>query len=466
MAIPTDETRASPSAPPDGADDLARNETVPRSASDPETAGRLPDRLKKMLQAYGPGVITGAADDDPSGIATYAQTGAQFGYGQLWTAVYMLPLQTAVQEACARIGAVTGRGISSVVRQHYGKAVLYTMAVLVLVANTINIGADLGAMAAAADLLVPIPFGIATLLFAVSILLLEIFSSYQAYARILKWLALSLLAYPVTAVIMSEPWDELLRATFIPHIELTFAFLFIITGVLGTTISPYMFFWEASEEVEEEESHGVSKVNGRPAIGRAYLAGLVGDNLVGMLVSAIATWSIIVVGATALHNNGQTHVDTAADVALALEPLVQGFPNAGTLAKLIFAGGILGLGFLSVPVLSGSAAYAFSEAFNWPEGLARTLKEAPGFYGVIAVATIAGLALNYVGINPIQALVYTAVINGLVAAPLLFLIARIAERRDIMGDFASGRLSRALVWLTFASLAAAAIAMVATIGRS
>ena len=466
MATPSAETRTSPPVPPEGAVDLVHDQTAPPSGSEPNTARRFLNRLKGLLQAYGPGVITGAADDDPSGIATYAQTGAQFGYGQLWTAVFMLPLQTAVQEACARIGAVTGQGISSVVRERYGKPVLYSMAVLLLVANTINIGADLGAMASAAELLVPIPFGVATVLFAGSILLLEIFSSYRVYSRILKWLAISLFAYPLTVVIMAEPWDEIVRATFVPHIELTFGFIFIITGVLGTTISPYMFFWEASEEVEEEEAHGVGKVDGRPAIGRAYLESLLGDNLVGMLVSAIATWSIIVVGATALHNNGQTHIETAADVARALEPLVQSFPNAGMLAQLIFASGILGLGFLAVPVLSGSAAYALSEAFNWPEGLARTLKQPPGFYGVIAVATAAGLALNYIGVNPIQALVYTAVINGVVAVPLLFLVARIAERRDIMGEAASGWLSRTLVWLTFAAMAAAAIAMFATIGRS
>jgi NRAMP (natural resistance-associated macrophage protein)-like metal ion transporter len=423
-------------------------------------------RLAKMIRAFGPGVITGAADDDPSGIATYSQTGAQFGYGQLWTALFMLPLQTGVQEACARIGAVTGRGIAAVVRAHYGRPVLFAMVVLVLIANTINIGADIGAMAAAANLLLPIPFAILALVITAAILALEIFSSYPTYARVLKLLALSLLAYPLTIFIVTEPWGEILRATFVPHLELTFGFLFIMTGVLGTTISPYMFFWEASEEVEEEKVHHLIGTDGQPRLGRMDLVSLRVDNLVGMVASEIATWSIIVVGATVLHANGVTTVATAADAAQALEPLVHSFPNAGLLAKAIFAVGILGLGFLAVPVLAGSAAYAVAEAFDWQEGLARKLWDAHGFYGVITIATVVGLAINFVGIDPIQALVYTAVINGVVAVPLLFLIARIAERRDIMGEFASGWLSRILVWTTFLAMGAAATAMFGTLGRS
>jgi NRAMP (natural resistance-associated macrophage protein)-like metal ion transporter len=419
-----------------------------------------------MFRAFGPGVITGAADDDPSGIATYSQTGAQFGYGQLWTALFMLPLQTAVQEACARIGAVTGRGIAAVVREHYGKPVLYGMIVLVLVANTINIGADIGAMAAAANLLLPIPFVVLTVAFTASILVLEIFSSYAAYARVLKWLTLSLLAYPLTVFIVTEPWGEILRATFLPHIELSFSFVFIITGVLGTTISPYMFFWEASEEVEEEKEHRLIGVEGKPRIGPAYLASLRLDNVIGMVFSEIATWAIIVVGATVLHANGVTTVATAADAAGALEPLVHSFPNAGVLAKAIFAVGILGLGFLAIPVLSGSAAYALAEGFGWHEGLALKLREAHGFYSVITIAMLVGLAINFVGIDPIQALIYTAVINGVVAVPLLILIARMAERRDIMRKFASGPLSRILMWLTVLAMGGAALAMFGTLGKN
>jgi Mn2+/Fe2+ NRAMP family transporter len=274
------------------------------------------------------------------------------------------------------------------------------------------------------------------------------------------------IAVPLTVVIVSAPRGEILRATFLPHLELNFAFIFIITGVLGTTISPYMFFWEASEEVEEEEAHHLIGTDGKPRIGRAYLTSLRLDNLIGMVFSETATWAIIVVAATVLHANGVTNVATAADAARALDPLVRSFPSAGFLAKGIFAAGILGLGFMAIPVLSGSAAYALTEAFGWQEGLARKLREAHGFYGVITIATLLGLAINFVGIDPIQALIYTAVINGVVAVPLLFLIARIAERRDIMGEFASGWLSRARVWLTFIAMGAAARAMFGTLGRS
>lgn len=433
----------------------------------PPAAGppRPVPRFRRFLRILGPGLITGAADDDPSGIATYTQTGAQFGYGQLWTALFMLPLQTAVQEACARIGAVTGTGLAGVVKARYSRPVLYAVVLLVLVANTINIGADLGAMAAAAALVVPLSPALLTIAFAVTILLLEVFTSYHVYARVLKWLALALVAYPLTALIVHLPAREVLRATFVPHIELGFGFFFLITGVLGTTISPYMFFWQASQEVEEEQEQGRTRPHEPPRIERAFLRALRLDNLVGMVASEIATWSIIVVGAAVLHPNGVTTVATAADAAQALEPLVRTFPNAGYLAKLVFAAGIIGLGLLAVPVLSGSAAYAVCEALNWREGLNLRLKRAHGFYGVITVATALGLGLNFVGIDPVRALVVTAVINGVVAVPLLFLIARIANDRAIMGEYKSGVLSNLLVWTTFVAMGAAAIALFATLGR-
>ncbi len=423
-------------------------------------------RMGQLVKSLGPGIVTGAADDDPSGIATYVQTGAQFGYGQLWTALFTLPLMTAVQEACARIGAVNGQGIAAVVRAHYGKPVLYAMVALTLVANTVNIGADLGAMAAAANLLMPVPPAVLTVAFAAAVLVLEGFSSYAAYSRVLKWLTVFLLAYPATALIVQEPWGELLRATLVPHVELSFAFVFIITGVLGTTISPYMFFWQASEEVEEERAQGLIDATGRPKIDGSFLRTLRVDNALGMLSSQATTWSIIVVGATVLHAHGVTTVSTAADAARALEPLVQSFPNAGVLAKGLFAAGIVGLGLLAVPVLSGSSAYALSEAFGWREGLSRAMPDARQFYGVIAAATLAGVAMNAIGVDPMRALVYTAVINGVVAVPLLLVIARVAERRDIMGDLASGPLSRVLVWLTVLAMATAALAMFVTMSAA
>lgn len=426
---------------------------------------RLRRSFSRFLRILGPGLITGAADDDPSGIATYSQTGAQFGYGQLWTALFMLPLMTAVQEACARIGAVTGKGIVAVCKQHYGKPVVYAVVLLVVVANTINLGADLGAMAEASRLILPIPFSVLTIVFAGVILLLEVFSSYRFYARILKWLSLSLFAYVLTAFIVNEPWEEILRATFVPQVEFSFAFLFIITGVLGTTISPYMFFWEASEEVEEEKERHLVLRSSKPNIGWDYIRSMRIDNFAGMLASEVATWAIIVVTATTLHTHGITNINTAADAAKALEPLVQTFPNSGFLAKLIFSIGIIGLGLLAVPVLSGSASYAVSEAASWEEGLNLKVSRAHGFYGVIIVATVIGLGINFVGIDPVKALVYTAVINGVVAVPLIFLIARIASSREIMGEYRSGWLSSAIVWFTFVVMGAAAIATFATVGQ-
>lgn len=416
-------------------------------------------KLRKFLSILGPGLTTGAADDDPSGIATYSQTGARFGYGQLWTALYMLPLMMAVQEACARIGMVTGKGIAGILKAHYNSKILYSVVALVTIANIINIGADIGAMAEAAKLLIPLPFAVWTLLFTAIILLLEIFTTYKVYAKILKWLALSLLAYPITVFVVQLPWLTVLKATFIPHFEFTFAFFFIITGVLGTTISPYMFFWEASQEVEEVKDKRMLR-KGIPQIrpGNIYRMRL--DNNAGMIISEITTWSIMVVAGTVLHNSGITEVKTAADAAKALEPLVHSFPNAGYLAKFIFSIGIIGLGFLAVPILSGSVAYAVSEAVNWKSGLNLKLKKAHGFYGIITIATIIGLIINFVGIDPVKALIYAAVLNGVAAVPLLFLIIKISTNERILGEFTSGMLSKILLWITFIAMAAAAVGMV------
>jgi len=419
-------------------------------------------KFRKFLTLLGPGLTTGAADDDPSGIATYSQTGAQFGYGQLWTALYMLPFMAAVQEACARIGLVTGKGIAAIVKEHYSRPVLYAVVGLVVIANTINIGADIGAMASAAQLLIPVNFTVLTLLFTTVILILEIFTNYKTYSRILKWLALTLLAYPITVFIVKQPWLTVLKATIVPHFEFSFAFLFIIIGVLGTTISPYMFFWEASQEVEEqEEKHRIK--NGRSLVTWERIRNMRLDNNAGMIISEITTWCILLVGATVLHNSGVRDINTAADAAKALEPLVKSFPNAGFLAKLIFSIGIIGLGLLAVPVLSGSAAYAVAEAVNWKASLNFKLKQAHGFYGVITIASIIGLMINFIGIDPVKALIYAAVLNGVAAVPLLFLIAKIARNKNIMGEYRSGWLSTGLLWFTFVAMGAAAVAMFFTI---
>ena len=415
-------------------------------------------KIKKVFKIIGPGVVTGAADDDPSGIATYTQAGARFGYGQLWAIIFTLPLLTAVQEACARIGAVTGKGIAAVIKKYYSKKILFSAVILILVANTINIGADIGAMAEAMQLLIPINFTVLALFFTALILILEIFLSYKTYSKVLKWCALSLIAYPITVFLINNPWLEILKATFVPHIEFSFGFFFIIVGVLGTTISPYMFFWGASEEVEEEKKHHIFN-HGKPKISEKFIHNLRLDNFFGMLFSQITAWCIIIVAGTVLHNNGLTSVETAADAARALEPLVNTFPNAGLWAKVIFSFGIIGLGLLSIPVLSASASYAVSEAFSWKEGLNLKFRKAHGFYGVITVATVIGLMINYIGIDPIKALVFTAVINGVVSVPLLFLINKIASDKKIMGEHKSGRLSRTLLWLTFIIVFLSSIAM-------
>lgn len=422
-------------------------------------------KIKKFSKIIGPGLITGAADDDPSGIATYTQTGAQFGYRQLWVAVLMLPFLTAVQEACARIGAVTGKGLAAVIKQHYGKRLLFFAVALVFIANTINIGADIGAMAEAAQLIAPVNFTILMLFFTALILILEIFTSYKTYSRILKWFVLALVAYPITVFLVNQPWLLILKSTFVPKLELSFAFFFIITGVLGTTISPYMFFWEASQEVEEEKARHLLRKNGPPRGLKRFLHNVRFDNFLGMLSSEIGAWCIIVVGATVLNANGINDVGTAADAARAIEPLVSTFPNAGLWAKLIFAFGIVGLGLLAVPVLSGSASYALSEAMNWREGLNLKFKRAHGFYGVITIATILGLMINFLGIDPMKALVFTAVMNGVVSVPLIFIIARIARHKGIMGEYRSGGWSNGLVWGTFLIMAVSALTMFITLGQ-
>lgn len=426
---------------------------------------KLIAKLKKTFKIIGPGVVTGAADDDPSGIATYTQTGAQFGYGQLWVMMCVLPFMVAIQEACARIGAVSGKGLAAVIKTHYSKKVLFFAVGLVFVANTINIGADIGAMAEAAQLVIPLNFTILALLFTTIILLLEIFTSYKTYAKILKWFILALLAYPITMFLVTQPWLQILKATFVPNVQFTFNFFFIITGVLGTTISPYLFFWEPSQVVEEEKSMHIWRKNLFPRGMKKFIHNLRLDNFFGMLFSNLVAWCIIVVAATVLNANGLTDIGNAADAARALEPLVNTFPNAGLIAKIIFSIGVIGLGLLAVPVLSGSASYALSEAFNWNEGLNRKLKKAKHFYGVIIVSTLVGLIINFVGIDPMKALVFAAVFNGVVSVPLIFIIARIARNKDIMGEYKSGRISNILVWGTFAVMAASAVTMFFMLGR-
>ena len=412
-----------------------------------------------LIRILGPGFVSGAADNDPAGIATYTQAGAQFGYGQLWTALFALPLLIAVQEACARIGAVTGKGLAAVIKENYSSAVVYVAVSIILIANTVNIGADIGAMAEAIGLIVQVSFVILVLATTLITLSLEIFLSYRVYARYLKVLSAVAFLYLFTALIVKEPWMTILRSTFVPHIELSFAFLLIILGNIGTTIAPYLFFWETSQEVEEDKAaRRPIRPSGTVSISGHVMRDIRFDNAVGMAASQLITWSIIVVSATVLNQHGITDLKTAADAAKALEPLVNSFPYAGVLAKLLFSIGLVSAGLLVVPVLAGSASYALCETLNWKEGLNLKLKRAHGFYGVITLSTIVGLSINFVGVDPIKLLVYTSVLNGVAAVPLIFLIIRISGNRIIMGEHVSRKLSVGFTWLALGTMAAAAVA--------
>ncbi|HVQ43579.1 MAG TPA: divalent metal cation transporter [Candidatus Saccharimonadia bacterium] len=423
--------------------------------------------FSRFLRILGPGIVTGAADDDPSGLATYSQAGAQFGFALPWTMLFTYPLMTAVQEACMRIGAVTGKGLAAVIREHYPAYVLYPVVGLVVVANTLNIGSDIGAMAASMQLLVPLPFALLAMIFAVVMLVLEVLVAYKTYVRILKWLAVALFAYPVTAFLVNVPWQEVLRATVTPRIVWSPEYLYIVVAIFGTTISPYLFFWQTSEVVEDEiAAHRLAQRGGVPKLTAPYLRRLRIDTALGMLFSNVTAWFVIVVGAVVLGAHGVTNIDSAADAAKALEPLVDGFPNAGYIAKVVFAVGVIGIGLMSVPVLAGSSSYALSETFNWNEGLFRKFKQARQFYLVIIFGTLAGLVFNFIGLDPIKALIFTAVFNGLAAVPLIYLIARVSRRADVMGEHRSGWLSLAGLWICFGVMAAAAVALLVSIVRA
>lgn len=406
-------------------------------------------RYNRFLRILGPGLVTGAADDDPSGIATYSQAGAAQGFGLLWVFPFVYPLLLAVQESCSRIGAITGMGLAAVIKEHYSKKLLYVSVGLVVVANTLNIGADLGAMAATAQLFVDIPFAILAIFFAVLIIFLVISVSYKAYAKILKWLALTLFVYPVTVFLVGQDWLEIWRATFTLTPKITVETLYILVGVLGTTISPYLFFWDTSGVVEEEiAKHNKSKIGEDPKTTKRFLRNLRIDNFVGMTLASVTAWFIVIACASTLFKNGIFEINSAADAARALEPLVQNFPNAGLIAKLIFSIGVIGLGLLAVPVLAGSSSYAISEALGWKEGLHRKFHQARGFYIIIIVATFVGLGMNFIGLDPIKALIFTAVFNGIAAVPLLFLLARVGNNKHIMGEYKNGVLSNFFVRLT------------------
>ncbi len=409
-----------------------------------------------LLKSIGPGFITGASDDDPSGIATYSQTGAQFGYTQLWTALFSLPFMIIIQEMCGRIGLVTGMGLAAVIRKHYSKKILYGAVLLLLLANTINIGADLGAMAAAANLVFGVSFVILLLSMTIVTLLLEVYVPYPTYAKFLKYLTLSLFAYVLTVLVVHVPWKEVAFSTIVPHATLSKDYLMNIVALLGTTISPYLFFWQADEEVEEEIEEGKIRAMGVgiPHVSIGDIKRMRLDTVFGMTFSNVITFFIIVTAAATLHVHGITDIQTADEAAKALEPF------AGQYATFFFACGIIGTGLLAVPVLAGSAAYAVSEVMSWKEGLSLKLKQAHGFYGVITIATLAGLFINFTGIPAFKVLYYSAVLNGLLAPPLMVLILLIGNNKKIMGKNVNGNWSNGLGWLITGVMGVAAVGLV------
>ncbi|MBV8185121.1 MAG: divalent metal cation transporter [Hyphomicrobiales bacterium] len=415
----------------------------------------------KLFQILGPGLITGASDDDPSGIATYSQTGAQYGYQLGWILLFTWPLMCAIQEISARVGRVTGKGLAGVIRQHYARPILYALVSLLLIANTINIGADLGAMGAAVNLLIGGSRLLYVGMFAVVSVLLEVFVRYSRYVSVLKWLTLSLFAYVVTAFVVHVPWGNVAHGLFIPTISLDIGSLTVVVAVLGTTISPYLFFWQASEEVEEiEECEGARPLKRAPRQAEPEFRRIRLDTYLGMALSNAVALFIVITTAATLNANGVTDIQTSAQAAEALRPI------AGPLVFLIFALGIVGTGLLALPVLAGSAAYAVGESFGWRVGLGRRPGGAPEFYLTIAVATGIGALLNFIDLDPFKALFWSAVINGVVAAPLMVLIMHLASRRASMGRFTLPLSLKVVGWVATAVMAAAALGMLATMGTA
>jgi NRAMP (natural resistance-associated macrophage protein)-like metal ion transporter len=412
-------------------------------------------RLRQFLERLGPGLITGAADDDPSGIATYSQAGAQFGFGLLWSVFLTTPLMVGIQVVSARIGRVTGHGIARNIRDHYPRPVLWLIVSILLIANTINIAADLGAMGEALQLVMPGgPQHGHALFFGVLSALMQIFIPYRYLAPILKWLTLSLFAYVGVLIAVDIPWAKLIAATLLPPLELTREYLMLLVAVLGTTISPYLFFWQASQEVEEQRA----KAGDRPLRvssdgARLHLRRIKIDTWFGMILSNAIAFSIMLTTAVTLHGAGITDVTTSAQAAEALRPI------AGDLAFTLFAAGIIGTGLLAIQVLAGSAAYAVAEAMRWPIGLGREPLQAKGFYAIIILATLLGASVDFTDVDPIKALIWAAVLNGVIAVPIMALMMRMAVRPEIMGAFTiTPRLQR-LGWVATALMAIAVAAM-------
>jgi NRAMP (natural resistance-associated macrophage protein)-like metal ion transporter len=416
-------------------------------------------KARGFWRGLGPGLITGAADDDPSGIATYSQTGAGYGFQFLWLALFTFPLMSIVQEMCARIGLMTGRGLAGNIRINYPRWVLYTCAISLFVANTINIGADLGAMSKAGQLLMPqANFALLTIGFTFFCLLLQIFTPYEKYARYLKYLVLILLSYVATAFVVKIDWGQVVISTLIPAMSFTKDQLFIVTAILGTTISPYLFFWQTSHEVEEEIQSGKTSLRLRQSeVTPKEIKAMRVDVWTGMFVSNMVMFFIIATTAAVLFSNGVTDIKSAEDAALALRPL------AGDYAFLLFAIGIIGMGLLAVPILAGSAAYTIAETFKWKSGLYRKLRNARAFYGVIIFCMIIGMDLNFLGIDPIKMLIYSAVVNGLVAPLILFLIVQMTSNKKVVKERVNHPLLAALGWFVTGAMVISGVATIVSL---
>lgn len=412
--------------------------------------------VKRFFKVLGPGLITGASDDDPSGIGTYAVAGASLGFTTLWTALFSLPLMAAVQFTCARIGMVTGMGLAAVLRRHYSRSLLYLSVFALVIANTINAGADIGAIGAAINLLIPVPIVMVTVPIALVILALQIWGSYRLIAKTFKWLTLALFAYIGSALYAKPDAVQVLKATFIPRLSFDATFLSMLVALLGTTISPYLFFWQADQEVEEEISFGRVTLAQRRGASDAEMKYARWDVYIGMFLSNAVMYFIILATAATLFKAGQTNVQSAADAAQALKPL------AGERASILLALGLIGTGFLAVPILTGSSAYAVSQAFGGRYGLNQKVGQAKLFYGVITISTLLGILINFVGLNPIRALFLAAVINGFLAPPLLVVIMLVANNRKVMRDRVNGRWTNILGWITTLVMFAAAVALVLT----
>lgn len=416
------------------------------------------EQESSWLKKLGPGLITGAADDDPSGIATYSQAGAQFGFNMLWTVLFTYPLMVGIQVVSARIGRVSGHGLSTNIRRHYPAWLLYGVVGLLLIANTINIAADVSAMGEALRLIVGGPAQLYAVAFGVVSLLLQIFIPYRRYVRILKWLTLALLAYVATVFVVHVPWSEVLVRALAPQLSWKPEYITTVVAVFGTTISPYLFFWQASQEVEDlhADPHARPLVNA-PQQAKANFRRIKIDTYVGMGFSNLVAFFIILTTAVTLNLHGVTDIQTSAQAASALRPI------AGEFAFLLFSAGIIGTGLLAIPVLAGSSAYAMAGAFKWKSSLERTPMQAKQFYGVIAVSTLIGIALGFTSIDPIKALYWSAVINGVISVPIMVVMMMMAVRPEIMGQFVISTRLKIMGWLATLIMAAAVAAMLWTL---